>query len=285
MLLNIPGHAELKKIAVLNPKGGSGKTTLAVNIASYFASTGQRAALMDFDPQASAMRWAHRRPAGKPFIYSVAAFEHNPKMTRSFQLRMPPDVRYLVADTPAAMNAQRLVQFTRGVHAILVPVLPSDMDIHSVSRLIADLLLIAKVSRRMGRLGVVANRVRENTLAYRKLLLFLNSLQIPIVGILRDSQSYVHATENGIGIHEVAPSTARKDLDTWNPLIGWVRERLDTPLTPRDLMSPLAAVGRSVTPRAPSSQPAAAAAAVRPDQAGSVEPQPVRARGPASRKS
>lgn len=283
MFLNIPGHSELKKIAVLNPKGGSGKTTLAVNLAAYFASRGQRAALMDFDPQASSMRWAHKRPEDKPFIYSVAAFEHNPKITRSYQLRMPPDVRFLVADTPASMSAQRLVQFTRGVHAILVPVLPSDMDIHSVSRLITDLLLVAKVSRRMGRLGVVANRVRENTLAYRKLIRFLNSLAIPIVGILRDSQNYVHATENGIGIHEMVPSTARKDLDTWQPLTTWLQGRLSTALTPRDLMSPLNVVGQTWTAtRSPGRAPESS---VRPDQGPEAAPLPARATDPAGRKS
>ncbi|MBM4196860.1 MAG: ParA family protein [Gammaproteobacteria bacterium] len=90
-----------------------------------------------------------------------------------------------------------------GAHAILVPVLPSDMDIHAVSQLVADLLLVAKVSRRMGRLGVIANRVRENTVAYRRLIRFLESLNIPVVGILRDSQNYVHAVEHGLGIHEL----------------------------------------------------------------------------------
>lgn len=242
MLLNIPGHAELRKIAVLNPKGGSGKTTVAANLAAYFAASGRKTALMDFDPQASSMRWAHNRPEERPFIYSVAAFEINPRVTRSFQLRIPPDVRHLVVDTPAAMSAQRLSQFTRGAHAILVPVLPSDMDIHAVSQLISDLLLVAKVSRRMGRLGVIANRVRENTVAYKRLMRFLESLNIPVVGVLRDSQNYVHATEQGLGIHELSHSQALKDLESWAPLIGWIEQRLATPLTPRDLMSPLSAV-------------------------------------------
>jgi chromosome partitioning protein len=242
MLLNIPGHAELRKIAVLNPKGGSGKTTVAVNLAAWFAASGRRTALMDFDPQASSMRWAHNRPQERPFIYSVAAFEINPRVTRSFQLRIPPDVRHLVVDTPAAMSAQRLAQFTRGAHAILVPVLPSDMDIHAVSQLISDLLLVAKVSRRMGRLGVIANRVRENTVAYKRLMRFLESLNIPVVGVLRDSQNYVHAVEQGLGIHELPHSQALKDLESWAPLIGWIEQRLAMPLTARDLMSPLSAV-------------------------------------------
>ncbi len=242
MLLNIPGHSELRKIVVLNPKGGSGKTTLAVSLAAYFAAHGRKAALMDFDPQASTMRWTNNRPQERPFIYSVAAFAHDPRVTRSFQLRIPPEVRQLVVDTPAALSAQRLSYFTRGAHAILVPVLPSDMDIHAASQLVADLLLVAKVSRRMGRLGVVANRVRENTLAYRRLMRFLESLNIPVVSILRDSQNYVRAVEHGLGIHELPVSQSQKDLDTWAPLVAWLEERMATPLTPRDLMSPLSAV-------------------------------------------
>ena len=172
----------------------------------------------------------------------MAAFQYNPRVTRSFQLRIPPTIRYLVVDTPAAMSAQRLSQFTRGAHAILVPVLASDMDIHAVSQLVADLLLVAKVSRRMGRLGVIANRVRENTVAYRRLMRFLESLNIPVVGVLRDSQNYVHAVEQGLGIHELPLSQTLKDLEGWARLIAWIDKRLATPLTPRDLMSPLSAV-------------------------------------------
>jgi chromosome partitioning protein len=268
MPLNIPGHAELRKIVVINPKGGSGKTTVAVNLAAYFAANGRKTALMDFDPQASTMRWAHNRPADRRFIHSVAAFEHNPRVTRSFQLRIPPDVGHLVVDTPAALPSHRLAQFTRGAHAIVVPVLPSDMDIHAVSQLVADLLLVAKVSRRMGRLGVIANRVRENTVAYRRLMRFLESLNIPVVGVLRDSQNYVHAVEQGLGIHELPRSQTLKDLDSWAPFIGWIEQRLATRLTPRDLMSPLAAVPS--LRGAPEPGPAAAT----PDQDPQAEPLP-----------
>jgi hypothetical protein len=91
----------------------------------------------------------------------------------------------------------------------------------------------------MGRLGVVANRVRENTLAYRKLMRFLESLNIPIVGVLRDSQAYVRAVAQGIGVHEQPYSQGARDVETWAPLIGWLEGRMATPLTPRDLMSPL----------------------------------------------
>lgn len=242
MLLNIPAHPELRKLVVLNPKGGSGKTTLATNLAACLAAQDRRTALMDFDPQGSTMRWVHNRPQDRPYIYAVDACATNPRVTRSFQLRIPPDVRHLVVDTPAAMAPQRLSQFTRGVHAILVPVLPSDMDIHAVSQLVSDLLLVAKVSRRMGRLGVIANRVRKNTLAYRRLMRFLDSLKIPVITRLRDSQAYVHAAEQGLGIHELSTSSAIPDVESWEPLMAWVEQRMATELTPRDMMSPLQAV-------------------------------------------
>lgn len=260
MLLNIPAHPELRKIVVLNPKGGSGKTTLTTNLAAWFAAQGRRTALMDFDPQGSTMRWAHNRPQERPFIYTVDACADNPRVTRSFQLRIPPEVRQLVVDTPAALLPQRLSQFTRGAHAILVPVLPSDMDIHAVSQLVADLLLVAKVSRRMGRLGVIANRVRENTLAYRRLMRFLESLNIPVVARLRDSQNYVHAAEQGLGIHELPSSATAKDLEGWAPFADWLEQRLATPLTPRDLMSPLQAVPGGVLVRPSIAAPATPAA-------------------------
>jgi len=236
MTLNIPGHRDLHKIVILNPKGGSGKTTLAMNLAGYFASLGRPAALMDFDPQGSSIRWLNKRPPTHPPIYGVAAYEKKMNMTRSFQLRIPAEIRYLVVDTPAAMNTAQLTEFTPGAHAILVPVLPSAIDIHAASRLIADLLLIAKVSRRMGRLGVVANRVRENTVGFRKLMSFLDRLQIPIVGAIRDSQNYVHAADEGTSIHEMHSSRTRKDLVSWLPLTSWLELRLNTPLTDRDVL-------------------------------------------------
>ncbi len=242
-MLNVPSHPDLRKIVVLNPKGGSGKTTLSTNLAGLLAARGQAVALMDFDPQGSSMRWLKVRSFERPPVYGLAAYAHDDTMTRSFRLRVPPDIRYLIADTPAALPAQELTEFTRGAHAILVPVLPSDLDIHAATQFIADLLLVAKVSRRMGRLGVVANRVRENTLSYRKLMVFLKRLSIKTVGDLRDSQNYVHAAEQGLSVHELQPSRVRKDQLQWQPIIDWLALRLEMPITQRDLHMPKASCG------------------------------------------
>jgi chromosome partitioning protein len=240
MLLNIPSHPDLRKIVVLNPKGGSGKSTVATNLAGSIAAAGHPVALMDFDPQGSAMRWLDNRSIDRPEIHGVAAYEHDNTMTRSFQLRIPKGIQHIVIDTPAALQVQDLSEFTRGAHAILVPVLPSDIDIHAASRLIANMLIVAKVSRRMGRLGVIANRVRENTLGYRKLSRFLERLSIAVIGEIRDSQNYIHAADQGISVCEMLRSRAQKDQESWISIIDWLENRLQTPLTSRDLFQPTA---------------------------------------------
>lgn len=241
MYLKVPSHPDLKRIVVINPKGGSGKSTLATNVAGFLSSTGHPTALMDFDPQGSALRWLQNRPDESPAVHGIDACERDSTMTRSFRMQVPRHIRHLVIDTPAALAAPDMAWFTRGAHAILVPVLPSDIDIHAAARLVSDLLVVAKVSRRMGRLGVVANRVRENTVGYRKLMRFLGRLQIAVIGELRDSQNYVHAADRGLSIHEMQPSRVRKDLDSWQPVTDWLGARLDTALTPRDLLQPEAA--------------------------------------------
>ena len=236
MLLNVPANPNLRKILVLNPKGGSGKTTLAINLAGYLASTGQAVALMDFDPQQSSMRWLRNRPDSLPTIHGIPAHKRDYAVTRSFQYRVPQEIDYLIVDSPAAIAEDRLLEFTHGAHAILVPVLPSAIDIQAASQLISALLLRAHVSRRMRRLGVIVNRARENTQAYRKLMSFLDRLSISVVSVLRDSQNYVRAAELGTSVHEMRQSQVQKDLDRWRSLTDWVDARARTPLTSRDLL-------------------------------------------------
>jgi chromosome partitioning protein len=215
----------MQRILVLNPKGGSGKTTVATNLVSYFASQGDRPLLSDNDPQGSSMRWLKKRTAEQPFIHGVAAFEKSGRVTRAWQMRTPADAKHVVVDTPAAVPPQDLPDMTKSADAIIVPVLPSDIDIHACSKCIADLLLIAKIRRNENRIGVIANRVKRNTLVYQSLMRFLATLRIPIIATLRDSQNYVRAAELGVGLHEMKPGAVARDLEDWAPLIEWLREK------------------------------------------------------------
>jgi chromosome partitioning protein len=215
----------LQKIVVLNPKGGSGKSTIATNLAAYYAWSGRNVALMDFDPQGSSMRWLGQRPQSVPAIHGIAAYERKMGVTRAFALRTPPGTHKVIVDTPAAVTALQLPELTLDAHAIVVPVLPSDIDIHAASRAIADLLLAGRVHRSERRLVIVANRARRNTKAFSSLMRFLESLRIPVAAVLRDSQAYVRSAECGLGIHEMKGSLLQEDLDTFKPLIDWLEHR------------------------------------------------------------
>jgi len=215
----------MQRILVLNPKGGSGKTTIATNLASYFASQGDRPLLSDNDPQGSSTRWLKKRKPEQAFIHGIAAFERNTRMTRAWQLRIPQDAAHVVIDTPAAVPAQEMPEITKNADAIIVPVLPSDIDIHACSKCIADLLLIAKVRREDDRIGVVANRVKRNTVIYQSLMRFLETLRIPIIATLRDSQNYVRASELGVGLHEMKRYVVEQDLEDWQPMLAWLKAK------------------------------------------------------------
>jgi chromosome partitioning protein len=215
----------LQKIVVLNPKGGSGKSTIATNLAAYYAWSGRNVALMDFDPQGSSMRWLRQRPASAPAIHGIAAYERKMGVTRAFALRTPPGTDRVIVDTPAAVTALQLPELTLDAHAIVVPVLPSDIDIHAASRAIADLLLAGRVHRSERRLVIVANRARRYTKAFASLMRFLESLRIPVAAVLRDSQAYVRSAECGLGLHEMKGALLQEDLDTFKPLVDWLEHR------------------------------------------------------------
>ncbi len=223
----------MKRIIVLNPKGGSGKTTLATNLAANFAVAGFRPALMDLDPQGSSMRWLKKRSNDHAPVHGIAGFERSVTVTRSWQLRVPADCSPLIVDTPAALDAQMLPEMTRGADAIIVPVMPSDIDIHAAARCIADLLLVAKIRRADDRIGIVANRVRSNTLVSQSLMRFLRSLDIPMIATLRDTQNYVRCAEAGLGIYELPRWQARQDLDGWQGIMAWLNRR-ETTTRPTD---------------------------------------------------
>ncbi len=211
-----------KKIVVLNPKGGSGKTTLATNLAACYACRGGRVALMDFDVQGSSARWVQARPPACPPVDIVRAFERHARTTRSWQLHTAPDATHVIVDTPAGTSRDVLEELVRDAQAVVIPVLPSEIDIHAASRCIGDLLLCTKIKPRDGRIGVVANRVKKNTRVYQALLRFLRTLEIPFVASLRDAQAYVQAAGLGRGICELPRHRVRQDLESWQPLLAWL---------------------------------------------------------------
>lgn len=220
-----PKRGDLQKIVVLNPKGGCGKTTLATNLASYFALRGPLPTLLDCDPQGFSMSWLERRSGQRPPIYGVAAYKKAVNATQSWHLRVPNESRQMIVDTPAALESSQVHDLIYEADNILIPVMPSPIDIRFAARFIADLMLVTQIERGNRKLAIVANRTRANTRSLVKLMRFLTSLRIPLVAVLRDSQNFVHAADQGIGVYEMPHYRASRDIENMSSIVEWLDKR------------------------------------------------------------
>ncbi len=225
----------MQTILVLNSKGGCGKTTLATNLASLYAAGGSKTVLMDYDPQGSSLQWHKMRAENLPSIHVIDATRTRSGQTRVWQLAVPPDAERLIIDAPAGVSGLMLQEMLRRTDVIVVPVAPSPIDIHATSDFIKDLLLVGKVRTLGVHIGVVANRVRRNTPLYEPLQRFLSSLKIPFITSLTDTDNYIRAAEQGMGIHELSDDEALMEREQWLPLARWLACPQAPPMQPPDL--------------------------------------------------
>ena len=210
----------MRKILVLNPKGGCGKSTLATNIAAYFAVNGQKVSIADLDPQKSSADWLQRRPNNAPKITLS-------RMSGG-KIKVPRRTDVLVIDPPAAVHGKRLANFVRISGTMVIPMLPSEIDIRAAERFIEELYFLRKIINRKIKLATVANRVREDTFSAAKLDGFLNHMKLPggrklpFITVFRNSQNYIKAAEKGLSIFEIAPAKTTYDREQWHPLMRWL---------------------------------------------------------------
>ena len=212
----------MRHIMVMNAKGGCGKSTLATNIASYFANEGATVALADYDPQRSSLDWLERRPANRPEIAAVAGFEDGLR-------RVPRNADILVIDAPARSHGKELTNLVAHAETILVPVLPSTIDMQATTTFLNELKSVAKIERKQAKLGLVANRVRDNTLIFDDLDEYLTNARAPYIAALREAQNYVRAYTRGLGIFELPEYLAWPDWDEWEPVTAWLRSKRSQP--------------------------------------------------------
>lgn len=213
------------RIIVLNPKGGSGKTTVATNLAAIYALRKPPPTLIDCDPQGYCMRWLEKRAAHPSPIHGIAAPDARPADVLNGTALQSSESRQLIFDLPAAIPLDDLYAFTHMADSILIPIAPSSIDVHSATRLIAELLLDVQLDRRENKVAIIANRVRSNTKSFQMLKRFFASLEIPVISVLRDSQTYVTATGAGIGICEMPLYRVRDELIAWKAILAWLDER------------------------------------------------------------
>ena len=212
----------MRRIIVLNAKGGCGKTTVATNIASGYAIRGFKTALIDYDPQGSGMQWLRARDASAPPIQGIHIHDASRvPLAGAWQLKVPRDTQRVVVDTPAGLRAMDLAGRITADDMLVVPIQPSAIDIRATADFIRDLLLIARLRPQDRRLAIIGNRTRRGP-ALQVLKGFLENLQIPVLEHLRDAPIYGTAAEQGLGVCELAPLQSRLVRPGWQAILNWL---------------------------------------------------------------
>lgn len=218
----------MRTILVLNSKGGAGKTTIATNLAAGYAIDGRKVALVDYDPQASATDWLAARRPERPPILGVEGWKAG--------ARVPRGTEVVIMDAPAGTHGRALNEMLRRAQSVVVPVIPSPVDINAAIRLHQELLTASQLVNDKVRIATVANRVREYSATRYTLEDFLHELKLPsgkrlpFVTYLRNTLNYARAFERGLSVFEIAPSLVARDVELWQPLRRWLDGKRSQPV-------------------------------------------------------
>lgn len=198
-------------VVIANPKGGVGKSTIATNLAGYFAKQGHKVMLGDVDVQQSSRAWLALRPGSLP---PIAPWE----IVDGHVAKPPKGTTHVVLDTPAGLSGARLDEVLRIADKVVVPLQASMFDILATQEFLQRL---ASRQPRFG-VGVIGMRVNPRTRAADQLAHYVGNLGLPVLGYLRDTQNYVQLAAHGATLWDVAPSRVEKDVEQWQPMVSWL---------------------------------------------------------------
>ncbi|MBU6368527.1 MAG: ParA family protein [Burkholderiales bacterium] len=202
-------------IVIANPKGGSGKSTLSTNVAGFFASRGNAVMLGDADVQQSSKLWLDLRPPGAT---KIATWELQADLVLT--AKPPRGTTHVVIDTPGGLGGWRFKEVVGRADKLLIPIMPSIFDMYAAQAFITQVREITKTTKT--KLGIIGMRVDERTIAASKLREFMDKLDVPIVGYLRDTQYYLHLAAHGLSLFDITPGKVEKDLQQWQVICHWL---------------------------------------------------------------
>lgn len=221
----------MRTILIINSKGGSGKTTLTTNIASYFASQSIRTSILDCDPQGSSLQWLRNRPSQDIHGANGAPTSSSAPLS-SMKMWIPDNTETLIIDAPAGTKGMLLQNLVRRSNFIVIPVAPSPIDIHATAGFIKDLYLTGGARNTKAKIAVVANRVRTGSPGYEPLERFLTALKLPFLSRISDSDNYIRAVQKGLGVFEMEESQTLPERQEFMPILRWLEGHEHVVATP-----------------------------------------------------
>lgn len=204
----------MQDIIIINPKGGCGKSTIAMNLAGFFACWGVSVGLVDLDPQASCLDWLQARPAERPGLRGWADIRSSEGYAD--------ELDYRIIDVPSSCFDEHIQSLMRGANTIIVPLLASINDFRATSKFLQEMETLRSQLGHKTRIGFIANRIKYNTRSFNYLKDFIRETAIPCRGILRDTQNYLRASERGLSIFEMPKRQVASDLSQWQRVIRWL---------------------------------------------------------------
>lgn len=204
-------------IVVANPKGGVGKSTIATNLAGYFASQGHQVMIGDVDKQESAKKWLSLRPEQ---AWPISTWNIN----ADYIAKPPKGTTHVVLDTPAGLQGWRFNDVLRMATKIIVPIQPSLFDISATASFLESLKNERSVRNQEVKVGLVGMRVDSRARSAEQLTNFISTLDFPYLGNLRNTQNYVQLAAHGLTLWDVAPGRVERDLMQWQNILHWVEQ-------------------------------------------------------------
>ncbi len=210
----------MRTILVASSKGGCGKTTIATNLAAFYASAGKETVLVDCDRQASSLHWAQKRIDHPHPVLGMAG-----KISaRGVAARIPEGSKRCIIDTPAGIRASEIAELLPQAHVLLIPVMPSIIDLEATENFLAELQSLPEIKRRKFPVAVIANRLKPWTNAAQAAVERMSAWPFPLVAQLRDSQGYVLMSGLGRSIFDYHSEQVRSHQDDWTPLLKWLKK-------------------------------------------------------------
>ncbi|MCG6876311.1 MAG: ParA family protein [Betaproteobacteria bacterium] len=223
----------MRTILVINSKGGCGKTTVATNIASYYAAANARVAIQDYDPQGSSLQWLKLRPQHLTRIHGANGTPQKAHLLRTLQTWVPAETDIQLIDAPGGVKGLLLQDVVAKADMVVIPVGPSSIDVHATADFLKNLLLLGRVRARNIKIAVLANRVRSSMPVYEPLERFLRSLSLPFLTRISDSDTYIRAAEQGMGVFDMDAFATTAEREEFLPVVRW----LDSHMAPRAIMT------------------------------------------------